>query len=134
MMVDGFDAVVETRLFRPWPQQWWHLLGRQSWAGLDESPCEDALFGQGRLPSPYPFADVADRFLGKAHLPGDLPVGVVGEHAHAPGRVRRNMPNPMPVMVIGRLAIDHKFQRRGIGSALLRDAVLRTVQAAEIAI
>ena len=61
-----------------------------------------------------------------------LDAGAVA-HAHAPGRVRRNMPNPMPVMVIGRLAIDHKFQRRGIGSALLRDAVLRTVQAAEIA-
>jgi GNAT superfamily N-acetyltransferase len=54
-------------------------------------------------------------------------------HANAPGRVRRNMSNPVPVMVIGRLAIDLKFQGRGIGSALLRDAVLRTAQAAGIA-
>ena len=54
-------------------------------------------------------------------------------HRDVPGRVKRNMPNPIPVMVIGRLDIDLKFQRRGIGSALLRDAVLRTVQAAEIA-
>jgi GNAT superfamily N-acetyltransferase len=54
-------------------------------------------------------------------------------HAQTPGRVRRNMPNPVPVMVIGRLAIDLGFQGRGIGSALLRDAVLRTTQAAEIA-
>jgi GNAT superfamily N-acetyltransferase len=54
-------------------------------------------------------------------------------HTNAPGRVRRNMPNPVPVMVIGRLALDLRFQGRGIGSALLRDAVLRTVQAAEIA-
>ena len=36
-------------------------------------------------------------------------------------------------MVIGRLAIDVKFQGRGIGPALLRDAILRTLQAAEIA-
>jgi GNAT superfamily N-acetyltransferase len=43
------------------------------------------------------------------------------------------MPNPIPVMVIGRLGIDLRFQGRGIGSALLKDAVLRTVQAAEIA-
>ena len=43
------------------------------------------------------------------------------------------MPNHIPVMVIGRLAVDLKFQGRGIGSALLKDAVLRTVQAAEIA-
>ena len=54
-------------------------------------------------------------------------------HANAPGRVRRNMPNPVPVMVIGRLAIDLGFQGRGLGSALLRDAVQRTAQAAEIA-
>ena len=43
------------------------------------------------------------------------------------------MPDPIPVMVIGRLAVDRQFQRRGIASGLLRDAVLRTVQAAEIA-
>ncbi|HEY1210298.1 MAG TPA: GNAT family N-acetyltransferase [Terracidiphilus sp.] len=61
-----------------------------------------------------------------------LAAGAVA-HAHAPGRVRRNMPNPVPVMVIGRLASDLGFQGRGIGSALLRDAVLRTAQAAEIA-
>lgn len=54
-------------------------------------------------------------------------------HSSAPSRVKRNMPNPVPVMVIGRLAIDSGYQGRGIGSALLRDAVLRTTQAAEIA-
>jgi predicted N-acetyltransferase YhbS len=43
------------------------------------------------------------------------------------------MPNPVPVMVIGRLAIDLKFQGHRIGTVLLKDAVLRTVQAAEIA-
>ena len=43
------------------------------------------------------------------------------------------MPDPVPVMVIGRLAVDGAMQGQGIGPALLRDAVLRTVQAAEIA-
>ena len=43
------------------------------------------------------------------------------------------MPDPVPVMVLGRLGVDKDFQGRGIGSGLLRDAVLRTVQAAEIA-
>ncbi len=51
----------------------------------------------------------------------------------APGRVRRNMPNPIPVMVLGRLAIDLGWQGKGLGNALLRDAILRTLQAAEIA-
>ncbi|MCT7960842.1 GNAT family N-acetyltransferase [Laspinema sp. D1] len=51
----------------------------------------------------------------------------------ATGRVRRNMPDPIPVMVIGRLAVDRHWQGKGIGGALLRDAILRTLQAAEIA-
>ena len=54
-------------------------------------------------------------------------------HAGAVGRIKRNMPDPVPVIIIGRLAIASRFQNRGIGSALLRDAVLRTIQAAEIA-
>ncbi|MDS3860283.1 GNAT family N-acetyltransferase [Thermosynechococcaceae cyanobacterium BACA0444] len=51
----------------------------------------------------------------------------------ATGRVRRNMPDPIPVMVIGRLAVDQAWQGKRIGRALLRDAILRTFQAAEIA-
>src|SRR5687768_12614156 len=54
-------------------------------------------------------------------------------HADAPGKIRRNMPDPTPVMVLGRLAVDHRFQRQGLGSWLFRDAILRTMQAAEIA-
>ena len=52
--------------------------------------------------------------------------------AQAPGRVRRNMPDPVPVMILGRLAVDRDWQGRGLGRSLLRDAVLRTLQAAEI--
>jgi GNAT superfamily N-acetyltransferase len=43
------------------------------------------------------------------------------------------MPDPVPVILIGRLAIDSQFQGRGIGADLLRDAVLRTLQVAELA-
>jgi len=53
-------------------------------------------------------------------------------HQGATGRVRRNMPDPIPVMVVGRLAVDRAFQGRGFGVGLLRDAVLRTLQAATI--
>lgn len=51
----------------------------------------------------------------------------------APASVRRNMPDPIPVMVVGRLAIDTRYQGRGIGGALLRDAIQRVLRAAEIA-
>lgn len=50
----------------------------------------------------------------------------------ATGRIRRNMPDPIPVMVLGRLAVDKAFQDRGLGAALLRDSLLRTRQAADI--
>jgi GNAT superfamily N-acetyltransferase len=50
----------------------------------------------------------------------------------ATGRTRRNMPDPIPVMVLGRLAIDQAYQGQGLGRALLRDAILRTLQAAAI--
>jgi GNAT superfamily N-acetyltransferase len=43
------------------------------------------------------------------------------------------MPDPVPVMVIGRLAVDQTAHGQALGPALLKDAVLRTVQAAEIA-
>jgi predicted N-acetyltransferase YhbS len=49
----------------------------------------------------------------------------------ATGRFRRNMPNPVPVVVLGRLAIDLGYQNKGLGRALVRDASLRVIQAAE---
>jgi GNAT superfamily N-acetyltransferase len=50
----------------------------------------------------------------------------------APGRFRRNMPDPILVVVLGRLAIDRSQQRKGLGRALFRDAGLRVLQAADI--
>jgi GNAT superfamily N-acetyltransferase len=49
----------------------------------------------------------------------------------APGRFRRNMPNPIPVAVLARLAVDRDRQGRGVGRALFRDAALRVAHAAE---
>ena len=60
-----------------------------------------------------------------------LAAGAVA-HGTVPGRIRRNMPDPIPVMLLGRLAVDRKFQGLGIGASLLRDAILRIAQAAEI--
>jgi len=54
-------------------------------------------------------------------------------HKDVSAKTRRNMPDPIPVMVLARLAVDKAYQRRGIGSALLRDALLRTLNASQIA-
>lgn len=49
----------------------------------------------------------------------------------APGRFRRNMPDPIPVVVLGRLAVDQSYKGMGLGRALVRDAGQRVVQAAD---
>jgi GNAT superfamily N-acetyltransferase len=50
--------------------------------------------------------------------------------AAAPSRFRRNMPEPIPVAVFGRLAVDQTLHGQGIGRALFRDSALRVMQAA----
>lgn len=60
-----------------------------------------------------------------------LATGAVARDA-TPGAVRRNMPEPVPVIVLGRLAVERRYQRQGLGQALLRDAILRVLQAADI--
>ncbi|WP_035261523.1 GNAT family N-acetyltransferase [Desulfonatronum lacustre] len=55
-----------------------------------------------------------------------LAVGSV-ERVRASAKIRRNMPEPVPVMVLGRLAVDLQWQGLGVGQGLLKDALLRTV-------
>jgi len=51
--------------------------------------------------------------------------------AAAPGKFKRNMPDPIPVVLLGRLAVDSAWQNRDIGRSLFRDAALRVSQAAD---
>ena len=52
-------------------------------------------------------------------------------HRDSTGAVRRNMPDPIPVMVLARLAVDQKAQGKQLGGALLKDAVLRALSVSE---
>lgn len=61
-----------------------------------------------------------------------LAAGAIG-HAEAPSTMKRNRPDPIPVLVLGRLAIHKNHHLKGIGTALLNDAIRRAIQAAEIA-
>ena len=49
----------------------------------------------------------------------------------ATGKLRRNMPDPIPVVVLGRLAVDVAYQGHGLGRALLQDAGRRVLHAAD---
>lgn len=72
---------------------------------------------------------VGDRVVGY-HT---LAVGHVTRE-EAPERLTRGLArHPVPIMLLARLAVDRRWQGQGIGKALLRDAMLRTIQAADIA-
>jgi GNAT superfamily N-acetyltransferase len=61
-----------------------------------------------------------------------LAVGAVA-HGEAPGRIRRNMPDPVPVVVLARLAVDQRYQGLQLRGAMLRDAVRRALAVSQIA-
>lgn len=62
-----------------------------------------------------------------------LVVGSVDPES-APSRVSKGLArHPVPVMILARLAVDQAHQGKGLGQALLKDALLRTAQAADIA-
>ena len=52
-------------------------------------------------------------------------------HVVATGKVRRNMPDPVPALLLGRLAVDQAWSGKGLGADLLSDAILRAIGAAE---
>jgi len=52
--------------------------------------------------------------------------------AAAAGRFRRNMPDPVPVVVLARLAVDTTRHGQGLGRALFQDAALRVIHAADV--
>lgn len=62
-----------------------------------------------------------------------LAVGSV-EQQHAPERVKKGLgKHSIPIMLLARLAVDLRWQKQGVGAALLKDATLRTLQASDIA-
>jgi GNAT superfamily N-acetyltransferase len=96
---------------------------------LDMFRVRYALLGQLANTSPTYRALASDRVVGFSTL-------VFGQVARdtAPPRVAKGLPRyPVPVMVLARLTVASDMRRQGIGSGMLKDAVLRTLQAADIA-
>lgn len=52
-------------------------------------------------------------------------------HVEVTGSLRRNMPDPIPVIILARLAVDVSFRGKGLGADLLHDAVLRCYRVAD---
>jgi GNAT superfamily N-acetyltransferase len=82
-------------------------------------------------------AGAAQTYVG---LAGDAVIGyytlAVGHvmPEEAPERLTKGLArHPVPIMLLARLAVDRRWQGQGVGKALLKDAMLRTLQAADIA-
>ncbi|MDR1265859.1 MAG: GNAT family N-acetyltransferase [Propionibacteriaceae bacterium] len=99
-----------------------------------QSPLDDWLADRAprnqRSGAPRTFVVTA---AGQATVVGFYSLASSSVHlAAAPGTVRRNMPAPIPVILLGRLAVDHSCQGLGLGRALLQDAVRRVLAAGQV--
>ncbi len=104
---------------------------------LDEFACEEASLDEwlkrraltNQLSGASRTFVVADQ-AGRVHGYYAMAAGAVS-HQAATSAVRRNMPDPVPVMVLARLAIDHRAQGIQLSGALLQDAVHRAVMVSQ---
>lgn len=117
------------RLWAPQPLTARHLLdtfdcGEPS---LDEWLKRRALANQlGGASRTFVVADAEDRVVGYY----SLAAGAVSRNL-ATGGVRRNMPDPVPVLLLARLAVERNAQGMQLGAALLQDAVNRAVSVSQ---
>ena len=117
------------RLGAPQPLAARHLLDSFDCgeASLDEWLKRRALANQlAGASRTFVVADVEDRVVGYY----SLAAGAVSRNL-ATGSVRRNMPDPVPVLVLARLAVDRHAQGMQLGAALLQDAVNRAVSVSQ---
>ena len=113
------------RLGAPQPLTARHLLDTFDCgeASLDEWLKRRALANQlGGASRTFVVADAEDRVVGYY----SLAAGAVSRNL-ATGGVRRNMPDPVPVLVLARLAVERQAQGMQLGAGLLQDAVNRAV-------
>ena len=99
--------------------------GKQS---LDDFLKHRALKNERKASRTYVVVSQAGESAGKLVAYYTLAAGGVN-HEECPTWAKRNMPNPVPVIVLGRLAVDAQHQGTGIGKHLLREAMQRALEA-----
>ncbi len=100
-------------------------------ASLDEWLQHRALASEGQSARTYVVCDYAAPFPVVGYYA--ISMAVVQRGALPTAKLRRGLPEQVPLLLIGRLAVDRRFQRIGLGTALLVDALRRCLAAAEIA-
>jgi GNAT superfamily N-acetyltransferase len=95
---------------------------------LDHFLKQRALRNEGKASRTYVVTSGSGSDAGKVVAYYTLAAGALA-HEEAPGWAKRNMPNPVPVIVVGRLAVDSDHHGRGLGKSLLREAMQRSLEA-----
>jgi GNAT superfamily N-acetyltransferase len=105
---------------------------------VDDFDCGEAALNQflSKFAFPNQQANASQTYIG---LADNTIVGfytlVFGEVSYddAPERLKKGLArHPVPLMLLARLAVDQQWQGKGVGSGLLKDAMSRTMQAADI--
>jgi GNAT superfamily N-acetyltransferase len=97
-------------------------------APLDDWLRRRALRNEGKASRTYVVTAMSGDQAGIVVAYYTLAMGAV-RLAEVPSRLARNMPNPVPVAVLGRLAVDRRHRGRGLGAAMLREAMQRVLEA-----
>jgi len=97
-------------------------------SSLNDFLKQRAIKNEGRASRTYVVCSAFGRDAGAVVAYYSLAAGAIA-HDDAPAWAKRNMPNPIPVFVLGRLAVDSEHQGEGIGSGLLKEAIQRSLEA-----
>lgn len=95
---------------------------------LDDFIKQRAFKNEGKASRTYVVCSTMGENAGAVVAYYSLAAGAVA-HDDAPAWAKRNMPNPIPVFVLGRLAVDVHHQGKGLGKAVLKEAIQRTLEA-----
>jgi GNAT superfamily N-acetyltransferase len=89
-----------------------------------------ALKNEGRASRTYVVTSTSGENAGSVIAFYTLAAGAI-QFEEAPKPLTRNMPNPLPIMVLGRMAVGQRHGGRGLGRFMLREAMQRVLEASQ---
>lgn len=93
---------------------------------LDDWLRAHALENEGKASRTFVIGDARG-----VHAYYTLATGSVSRTSELPRALKNNMPNPVPVMILARLAVDRRHAGQGLGAAMLKEALTRTLRVSE---
>lgn len=95
---------------------------------LDDFLKGRALKNEGKASRTYVICSAVGEDAGAVVAYYTLASGAI-THDETPPALKRNMPNPLPIMILGRMAVDNVHHGKGLGRAMLKEAMQRVLDA-----